>query len=422
MDRLSSLPGEVISHIISFLPVRQMIRTSILSTRWRYLFASTTGLTIDYDVDDWNIYSFGFNVNKVLLSRRSTTIEKFCLKLKITCCVDRSRVGHLTHFVDGWMCYPLSHDVQELELCLPEEIKFNHLPSTSMLFNCETLVSLKLKFVTLEVPDTIRMPKLKILHLEEIDFSYGKPVRWGWLFSGSSALEEMLVQCCKWGFTRQFSVSSPTLKRLILKRVICEELVIDAPSLVYFKHLDSAANYYSLLNLQSLVEAFIDIWPIKSTFCYKTAATDLLRGMSNVRSLHIGNMFTTASGLYNVPEFPNLTYLKINTSFSHDWHGILCRFPHLETLVIDLEPSSSEKHILPKRNPSYMLSHLKEIEICSFHGLKHELQLVEYFLKNARFIQNLTVNVGKQNRLSSRVTKALQKLARDSKKCNVMIV
>ena len=47
-------------------------------------------------------------------------------------------------------------------------------------------------------------------------------------------------------------------------------LVINAPSLVYF---DLVARYYSLLNLQFLVEALIDVEPIIFSFFYHTAAT-----------------------------------------------------------------------------------------------------------------------------------------------------
>lgn len=38
LDILSNLPDHVVAHIISFLPTNEAIRTSILSSRWKYLW------------------------------------------------------------------------------------------------------------------------------------------------------------------------------------------------------------------------------------------------------------------------------------------------------------------------------------------------------------------------------------------------
>lgn len=305
LDRLSSLPDDVIFLIFSFLPMRQTIRLSILSRKWRYFFAWTPNLTIDYTTFNPRSYcelsSFEYFVNKFLFSRRRATIGKFRLNLKTIEKVDSG-------MVDGWIYYSLSHNVQDIELCLPLpwKIKFiNNLPSYSLLFNCKTLVSLKLESqpssdsIGLKVPRTVCLPKLKVLHLDNILFSEkddDQSVQR--FFSGCHVLEELLVTCCKWWDQKNFSVFSPTLKRLVLRKLVCEKLVINAPSLVYFEHLDSAANSYSLLNLQSLVEAVVDIWPIKR-LCYQTAAGDFLEGISNVQSLHISCMFTNVSIKYS---------------------------------------------------------------------------------------------------------------------------
>ncbi|KAG2273296.1 hypothetical protein Bca4012_075297 [Brassica carinata] len=46
MDRISSLPDGVIIHILSFLPLEKSAQTSVLSKRWRILFAFSPTLDL----------------------------------------------------------------------------------------------------------------------------------------------------------------------------------------------------------------------------------------------------------------------------------------------------------------------------------------------------------------------------------------
>jgi hypothetical protein len=41
---LSNLPEEILLHILSFLPTKDVVRTSVLSKRWDYLWASIPNL------------------------------------------------------------------------------------------------------------------------------------------------------------------------------------------------------------------------------------------------------------------------------------------------------------------------------------------------------------------------------------------
>ncbi|CAL8172415.1 unnamed protein product [Prunus armeniaca] len=46
-DRISKLPQEVVVRIVSLLTLKEAAATSILSRRWRYVWASTTTLNLD---------------------------------------------------------------------------------------------------------------------------------------------------------------------------------------------------------------------------------------------------------------------------------------------------------------------------------------------------------------------------------------
>lgn len=46
-DRITNLPEEIIIHILSFLPTKNAIRTSLLSTKWIRIWKNLTNLHFD---------------------------------------------------------------------------------------------------------------------------------------------------------------------------------------------------------------------------------------------------------------------------------------------------------------------------------------------------------------------------------------
>lgn len=68
MDRINGLSDDIICHILSFLPIKESALTSVLSKRWRKLFAFTPNLLIDHDLEVSSGQSFGDfmeNLNKM---------------------------------------------------------------------------------------------------------------------------------------------------------------------------------------------------------------------------------------------------------------------------------------------------------------------------------------------------------------------
>jgi hypothetical protein len=72
-DIISTLPDAIICHILSFLPTKESVATSVLSKRWIHLWRSVPVLDFrDVKLDDRETY-FCFNefVFSVLLSHNS---------------------------------------------------------------------------------------------------------------------------------------------------------------------------------------------------------------------------------------------------------------------------------------------------------------------------------------------------------------
>lgn len=65
---------------------------------------------------------------------------------------------------------------------------------------------------------------------------------------------------------------------------------------------------------------------------------------------------------------------------------------------------------------------LKAIEIFSFEGDEDHMKMVEYLLKSARVLENLTVHISAENEKQLKITEELMILPRVLEKCQVMIV
>ncbi|XVF03934.1 hypothetical protein REPUB_Repub05bG0036200 [Reevesia pubescens] len=433
VDMISRLPDELLCHIISFLPLKEAICTSILSTRWSMIFTLISNLTFEdcFIKRKSDSYSFMNFVDRVLFYHNGV-VDKF--RLECGEFIDPNKV-------DGWIRYALKNSVRELDLCL--NCKEFRMPI--WVFTCKTLVSLRLDILnkckfTLKLPLKISLPSLKSLHLFGIQFPDDDSIQR--LFSSCSVLEELVVDRCV------LNVSSPTLKRLT---IACSEgdyehyeILIDAPSLVYFKWHCSLPKRFLLKNLNSLAKACIDCGKLFRSYeffiAHNTAATDLFNGIRNIQSLHLYGSFDDKLFLEEgsiIPKFPKLTYLNLDGCFYVGWERVLPHllpcFPCLEALVFKVNfhhqfLSNASILALPSnRFPSFLWSQLKTLKILSFEGKKNELQMVEYFLKNAKVLENFMVQtIARRKKMPekwrSKITKTLLNLPKVSEKCKVSVV
>ena len=79
-DRVSSLPDSILSHVLSFLPTKDSVATSVLSKHWNPLWLLV--LDLNFDSQTFKDYiTFSHVVYSVIVSREITLpIRSLCLK------------------------------------------------------------------------------------------------------------------------------------------------------------------------------------------------------------------------------------------------------------------------------------------------------------------------------------------------------
>ncbi|KAI8552775.1 hypothetical protein RHMOL_Rhmol06G0293900 [Rhododendron molle] len=424
LDRISKLPDSVLCHILSFLPTKYAVGTSILSARWQYLWISVATL----DFNDSELFNkrhrtngtgeaevdlrFMNFVNTVLLLSDVSCLEKFNLKLESLCYFG---------IVKAWISSAIKRNVQMLELHFSawQQIPIQ-LPH--MLFICQTMVDLRLNGnISLKVPASVWLPSLKILEMEEVIYENGDSAHN--LIHGCPALEDLRIFMFYFDKQKVLNISVPTLKRLVLTHrgddgnLLFSEhkLTVNTPKLEYLEIEDYVAVEFSLENLSSLLDA----WPCFSGSISSSNLLKLLHGIANVKFLRpLSLVFTCVKPdqgmnifcidnnddyvLPTINPLHNLTYLELQ-NVSDGWNKDLLNVfleysPNLEVLVLEgsIARLSDRPWSPPPQVPSCLLLNLKEIKYLKFSGDKHEFEVIEYLLKSAEVLKNMIIFVSIQ--------------------------
>ncbi|TKY66071.1 F-box/LRR-repeat protein [Spatholobus suberectus] len=184
-DRISSLPDAVPYHVLSFLPTKVAIATSLLCKRWNHLWRSVP--VVDFDDDNYHTntetyFRFVRSVYAFILSRdMDQPLQRFCLSSSYLC----DPVNVKTWLVAATQCR-----VEHLDFDFSLDCIFD-LPTAGL--TCKTLVVFKLSNVRLSSLKScsVDLRRLKILHLNSVTFSEDRDL--AELLSGSPNLEDLEV-------------------------------------------------------------------------------------------------------------------------------------------------------------------------------------------------------------------------------------
>ncbi|XP_074274117.1 putative F-box/LRR-repeat protein At3g18150 [Silene latifolia] len=397
VDRITNLPDELITNILSLLPVKTLLSTQLLSKRWRYAWTSIPNLIFSQRENNSRHYDEVHLIN-VALKLHPGPLKKLSL-LGIGCKkIEPGRKGGLINYRGSDFRLRLKYG------------KYN--PSPDIRLWVDRAVSLKIEVLVLEVHDThyYSLPRslflcdtLKEFRLSASRFSLGSSVFWKSLkklilkcvtnlcsdkihkiINGSPVLKSLKLKYCS-GFSRIIVPSDSNLRNLVIDSCnghqdygyqrsdnerdegYDELLEISGPSITSLEISgDMGSNECKLQDMSSLVEVSLKF--SKTTSNLKSfyeglnlgsmmrhlfredrkpgsMMMHLLREISHVEKLSLGSWCTQ---VLSMCELENLctTYMKckileIDSIYEESVPGIdrlLRSSPFLEKLTIYMEP------------------------------------------------------------------------------------
>ncbi|XP_010502644.1 PREDICTED: putative F-box/FBD/LRR-repeat protein At4g13965, partial [Camelina sativa] len=396
-DRISELPEALILQILSLLPTKEAIATSVLSKQWQSHWKMLPKLK--FDCSDHKpvrgTMTFSTNICRSLLSYNKAPVLK-SLHLKI--CFSRCSTIDIGILIG----IALSRNVRKLvlECSLLNVFKFPR----CLLYNCETLETLKLKYsARIDVPSSIRLKSLTTLHLDRVDFKNDESVVN--LLSGCPNLENLMVHLFpirRLNTLKSFKIVVPSLQRLSIfgsRRGRLQGYVINAPSLIYLKIEGICGHDFCLIeNVPKLVEAnIIDVSDIvnENLLGSLTSLTRLSLALSSPLKIK----FPTGS------IFHQLVYLELHTN-KEEWWNLLTLMldssPKLQVLkLIDSRPLGSRKDLVahgqwnqPNNVAECLLHHLETFVWNGYkEKLEEEIEVAKYILRNANCLKEATISI-----------------------------
>ncbi|KAM6595328.1 hypothetical protein CsatA_005852 [Cannabis sativa] len=262
-DRISKLPDALITHILSFLPTKEVVQTCLLSKRWKLIWYSVpTLLFYNYDMDDLEkLYNF---INKYLKRRKKgmkfiadSGVTSFVLRMNGTC--KRSK----TRLLGKWLAFAVEKKIKEIKLKLSLDLMphdwdsiYYCLPKI-LLVNARYLTILELEGIMLDTFYPFNFPSLKSLSLR-------------FVYHSSTATDDGVFK---------FLLGSPSLEKLCLDEYdflrINDQIQLQSLSLKFLEliylELDRLELHVQVeaINLESLVLCGVALHEIDLSSCKK---------------------------------------------------------------------------------------------------------------------------------------------------------
>ncbi|VYS57768.1 unnamed protein product [Arabidopsis thaliana] len=283
VDSISSLPDVILQHILSFIPTKLAITTSLLSKRWRHVWCDTPSLS--------------FNDYRLEAPFIDETVTRYTASKMMRFHLHTSLINNVPH-LESWIKFAMSRNVDHLSLDLWNQVAnkfkfpdFFHINS-----------SLKQLTVVLDFSDTmiaicssVSWTSLKKLYLSSCLLSDESMAN---ILSGCPILESLTLDHC--GGLRVLDLSKSL--RLRTLEINCNIWVPELTAMqivvphTHCLRLRNSKLPCSLVDVSSLKEAKLNICidsfskTIKADFLQVTLLK-MLEKLHNVEKLTLGGNF-----------------------------------------------------------------------------------------------------------------------------------
>ncbi|XP_028106073.1 probable F-box protein At1g60180 [Camellia sinensis] len=444
IDRISMLTDSLLTHILSFLPIEDAIKTDVLSKRWQYLWTSLPSFLFSYpdigeDFDYWErIADFVAFVDKTLVLCNCSKLKKFVVEFEYD--------SRFASNVNLWTRFAARNATEELQLQfytaaegLKEEDRFV-LPQ--LLFTNSSFTELRFSLCSVIPKGVVCWKSLKKLSIGYVKLNDGVI---GKILAGSPVLENLELYYF-YGITRLHVVNA-SLKKLILREFWEEEVDMDEEEDEHYSVLEILApNLTSLeilgcfgrtncwlADVSSLVDATLncdftiddddlDDDDLDDDFeWHQNISRRLLQSLVHVKNLTLGTWLLQALSILErkgwrspLSKCECLTLdTDIKESVLPGIANILESSSHLETLVITMSPSQNNikyffdvrprlfnfngEHYWTSQKKTFncLMMHLKIVKCAGLRWYYRGFlfSFVQFLLKNARVLQKMVIKV-----------------------------
>ncbi|XP_015168351.1 F-box/FBD/LRR-repeat protein At1g13570-like [Solanum tuberosum] len=366
VDIFSNLPSDVTDAILMCLLLRDIVRTSILSKRWRYKWCKLPELTLNLNhlrTNDLIPPTLQFtNIMYHLLTLHVGPIIKFTLS--INCFLETCPV------IDNLIFFLSRNGIQHLVLQLPSDGK---LPSS--VFKCLQLRHLIIRSYVIVFPPALeKFDRLVNLELCSVSIS-------------SKLLESLISNC---SFLQQLVLK---LSRLTLTSVV----EIKAPMLRSFD-FSGSIQYICLKNIPLLAKVSLideDCFSAKSTKC------DIINFFKSFVVLE--NLHLSEAGTGGVParlpfDLKFVKRLRLSSIYLDKQDEILCALclikscPYLEYIdIVQVYDSPALPCLELEGLSDVMFSHLKEVKPEGFLAPVVGMQLIKLLLDKSPVLVRMLI-------------------------------
>ncbi|XP_057799335.1 F-box/LRR-repeat protein At3g26922-like [Salvia miltiorrhiza] len=401
-DRLSELPDSLILSILSLLDMRDVVRTSIFSKRWRYLWSTIPCLEFFEQTSS--------TISRVLSQWKCPKILKFQLSFG-------NFTEGLSIDVDSWLLFVIEKQVGEFFLDFFNSDHKYRLPQA--LYSCSSITKLTLEDCTLRIEENVQWNQLKILKLGYLNWLSGDAINQ--ILLGAPRLEELVLEYILYdiGENENFNIRSTSLKML---NIIVDHdarwpetavLRIWAPNLLTF-NIEASLYCTCLLDVPSLTHAILNLFNFGDIATRFKLFKHVFRGIRHVEKVKLSSNWFIKSlvELKNQDMVMPLLDSKILELYHGDAKDMLdlvgMMFPKLERLIVRTfcykDISAEDLHIAmvdvcnslasaKMTFPSPSLLHLKTIEATCSMCDPSIIPAIEILLENAPVLEKMVIRL-----------------------------
>ncbi|KAL9428495.1 hypothetical protein AB3S75_030481 [Citrus x aurantiifolia] len=390
-DRLSELSDDVLVNVLSCLTIQEAARTSILSSRWRYLWKWFTGclnfhnsLTTaahkfelrDDKVFDVERRKFVSWVNQVLRSLQSRTMEELRIRFDVTSDDD----------IHNWIKFAVEKKVRRLELNFRRFLagrwevgQYNFPPHFVSYSSFSSLTELSL--INVAITGDILAHLLSYCPLLEV-------------------LSVIQSVCLK-----HLKVSGSLLKLKYLKLGYLEHLEIDAPNLISFE-FNGPAKPICLGEVCLAEVSFGGSFSnyIMKNLCWLSSFLVRLHTLKLNLAMpwKVYPVPAEVAVYYNLPELYNLKHLEMEIDLLDDDHLLPCAsFLNAATSLYkftlklyDVKPFAEWVQTIKDHVYSSLseLISIRELEVVGLEGCGADTDFVICLIENAELLEKIIID------------------------------